>query len=120
VPREVCRAPAILRWVSGVSWCILPVSSLQSGAYGLRDVAITVPTVVGRTGVIGTIEVELWPREKIALQQSAEVLKEKIAKVLSVPRTGTPGCESDSSPAVRFDQPGCCLRGGWLGWARLA
>ena len=30
---------------------ILPVSSLQSGAYGLRDVAISVPTVVGRKGV---------------------------------------------------------------------
>ena len=29
---------------------ILPVSSLQSGAYGLRDVAISVPTVVGRKG----------------------------------------------------------------------
>ena len=61
---------------------ILPVSSLQSGAYGLRDVAISVPTVVGRKGVIGTIEVELWPREKIALQKSGEVLKETIAKVL--------------------------------------
>ncbi|HBH51104.1 MAG TPA: lactate dehydrogenase [Planctomycetaceae bacterium] len=61
---------------------ILPVSSLQSGAYGLRDVAISVPTVVGRKGVVGTIEVELWPREKIALQKSGEVLKETIAKVL--------------------------------------
>src|SRR4029450_2926993 len=45
---------------------ILPVSSLQSGAYGLRDVAISVPTVVGRRGVLGTIEIELWPKEKIA------------------------------------------------------
>jgi L-lactate dehydrogenase len=45
-------------------------------------VAISVPTVVGRKGVVGTIEVELWPREKIALQKSGEVLKETIAKVL--------------------------------------
>jgi L-lactate dehydrogenase len=61
---------------------ILPVSSLQSGAYGLRDVAISVPTVIGRKGVVGVVEVELWPREKIALQKSGEVLKETIAKVL--------------------------------------
>ena len=61
---------------------ILPVSSLQSGAYGLRDVAISVPTVVGRKGVLGTVEIELWPKEKIALQNSAGVLKETISKVL--------------------------------------
>jgi L-lactate dehydrogenase len=61
---------------------ILPVSSLQTGAYGLRDVAISVPTVVGRKGVLGTIEIELWPKEKIALQNSAGVLRETITKVL--------------------------------------
>jgi L-lactate dehydrogenase len=61
---------------------ILPVSSLQSGAYGLRDVAISVPTVVGRKGVLGPIEIELWPKEKIALQNSANVLRETIGKVL--------------------------------------
>ena len=61
---------------------ILPVSSLQSGAFGLRDVAISVPTVVGRKGVLGVIEVELWPKEKMALQKSGSVLRETIEKVL--------------------------------------
>ena len=61
---------------------ILPVSSLQSGAFGLRDVAISVPTVVGRKGVLGVIEVELWPKEKMALQKSGNVLRETIEKVL--------------------------------------
>lgn len=61
---------------------ILPVSSLQSGAYGLRDVAISVPTVVGRKGVLGVIEIDLWPKEKIALQNSAAVLRETTGKVL--------------------------------------
>lgn len=61
---------------------ILPVSSLQSGAYGLRDVAISVPTIVGRKGVLGTIEIDLWPKEKIGLQNSAQVLRETITKVL--------------------------------------
>ncbi|MGQ0633436.1 MAG: malate dehydrogenase [Planctomycetaceae bacterium] len=61
---------------------ILPVSSLQSGAYGLRNVAISVPTVVGRKGVLGTVEIELWPKERIALHNSAAVLQETIGKVL--------------------------------------
>lgn len=61
---------------------IMPVSSLQSGAYGLRDVAISVPTIVGRKGVLGTIEIDLWPKEKIGLQNSAQVLRETISKVL--------------------------------------
>jgi L-lactate dehydrogenase len=61
---------------------ILPVSSLQSGAYGLRDVAISVPTVVGRKGVLDLIEIDLWPKEKLALTKSGQVLRETLEKVL--------------------------------------
>ena len=62
---------------------ILPVSSLQNGLYGLKDVAISVPTVLGRQGVLGCIEIDLWPKEKMALQNSGKVLRETIDKVLS-------------------------------------
>lgn len=61
---------------------ILPVSSLMTGAYGVRDVCFSIPTVVGRTGVKSHIEVELWSKEKTALIQSATVLKDTISKVL--------------------------------------
>lgn len=61
---------------------ILPVSSLVNGPYGLRDVAISIPTVVGRKGVLDTIEIDLWPKEKLALQKSGQVLRETIDKVL--------------------------------------
>jgi len=61
---------------------ILPVSSLMSGAYGLRDVCLSIPTVVGRSGVQSHIEVDLWSKEKTALVQSGTVLKETISKVL--------------------------------------
>ena len=50
---------------------ILPVSSLVNGPYGLRDVCISVPTVVGRKGVLDQLEIELWPKEISALQHSA-------------------------------------------------
>ncbi|GIX03240.1 MAG: lactate dehydrogenase [Planctomycetaceae bacterium] len=61
---------------------ILPVSSCLQGAYGIREVALSVPTIIGRAGALGVIEVELWPREKLALQRSAQVLRETIDKVL--------------------------------------
>lgn len=61
---------------------ILPVSSLQDGAYGLRDVCLSVPTVVGRKGVLNRVEIELWPKERTALQNSGRVLRETVEKVL--------------------------------------
>ena len=60
---------------------ILPVSSLVNGPYGLRDVCISVPTVVGRKGVLDHLEIELWPKEMSALQHSAEVFRETIDAV---------------------------------------
>ena len=61
---------------------ILPVSSLQNGAYGLGDVCISVPTVVGKNGAQSHIEIELWPKELTGLQRSGQVLRETIEKVL--------------------------------------
>ena len=61
---------------------ILPVSSLQNGAYGLHDVCISVPTIVGRGGALQHIEVELWPKELAGLGRSGNVLRETIDKVL--------------------------------------
>lgn len=61
---------------------IHPVSSLQNGAYGIRDVCLSVPTVVGRSGVKSHIEAELWSKEKTALVHSGNVLKETIAQVM--------------------------------------
>ncbi|GAB4145923.1 MAG: lactate/malate dehydrogenase family protein [Planctomycetaceae bacterium] len=61
---------------------ILPVSSLQDGAFGIRDVCLSVPTVVGRCGVLGHVEIEMWPKERMGLQNSAKVLRDTIGKVI--------------------------------------
>jgi L-lactate dehydrogenase len=61
---------------------ILPVSTLQTGTYQIRDVCLSVPTVVGRAGILGHVEIELWPKERMSLQNSAKVLRETIDKVL--------------------------------------
>jgi L-lactate dehydrogenase len=61
---------------------ILPVSTLQAGTYQIRDVCLSVPTVVGAAGILGHVEVELWPKERMGIQNSAKVLRETIDKVL--------------------------------------
>ncbi len=60
----------------------LPVSSVQRGCYGIRDVALSVPTTVGRAGVVATHEIELWPKEVQGLRTSAQTLRETLETVL--------------------------------------
>ena len=60
---------------------LLPVSSLQNGAYGITDVCLSVPTVVGRGGVLQHVELGLWPREVQELKNSANVIKTTFARV---------------------------------------
>jgi L-lactate dehydrogenase len=62
---------------------VLPVSTVQTGCYGIRDVALSVPTVVGRAGAEKTLEVELWPKEMQALKARAGVLQKTLADVLA-------------------------------------
>jgi L-lactate dehydrogenase len=62
---------------------ILPVSTVQDGqCYGLRNVAISVPTLVGRHGAVGRIEIDLWPKELQGLKASAAALEPTLAAVL--------------------------------------
>jgi L-lactate dehydrogenase len=60
---------------------LLPVSSLVQGVYGIQNVCLSVPTVVGRRGVMRQVEIKLWPKELQGLQQSARALQETLGKV---------------------------------------
>lgn len=60
---------------------LLPVSSLVQGAYGIRDVCLSVPSVVGRRGVEQHVEIKLWPKEITGLQNSARALQDTLARV---------------------------------------
>ncbi len=62
---------------------ILPVSSVQNGCYDIRNVALSVPTVVGRAGVLDTHAIQLWPKEVQGIRQSAAVLRKTLDTVLS-------------------------------------
>ena len=60
---------------------LLPVSSLVRGAYGIRDVCLSVPSIVGRSGVEKHVEIKLWPKELMGLQASARALQDTLSKV---------------------------------------
>jgi L-lactate dehydrogenase len=54
---------------------VLMVSTLMTGQYGLRDVALSTPCIVGCRGVESVIELRLDEAEQKALEASAAVLK---------------------------------------------
>lgn len=60
---------------------ILPVSTLQHGRYGVDDVCLSVPTVVGCGGAREQIELPLTQKETTGIQNSARVLREIIDQV---------------------------------------
>jgi L-lactate dehydrogenase len=60
---------------------VLTVSRVQTGALGLRDVALSLPTVVDTDGAVDVIPVKLDAAEHEGLQRSADVLTKAIASL---------------------------------------
>ncbi|MBQ8923216.1 MAG: L-lactate dehydrogenase [Lachnospiraceae bacterium] len=58
---------------------ILPVSTLMTGQFGLEDVCLSMPALVGEDGVDTLLPIELDDEELAALKKSAETLKAVIA-----------------------------------------
>ncbi|MCK5825221.1 MAG: malate dehydrogenase [Ichthyobacteriaceae bacterium] len=54
---------------------MFPCSCLLDGEYGLKDICIGVPAVIGRNGIEQILEVELSEAEKLKMVQSAEGVK---------------------------------------------
>ena len=54
---------------------ILTVSSLISGDYGIRDVCLSLPCVIGKNGVERLIPVKLDASEELMLRHSADVVR---------------------------------------------
>jgi L-lactate dehydrogenase len=60
---------------------VLTVARLQQGAMGLQDVAMSLPTIVGRNGGSTVVEPEMDDVEREALQHSADVLRQAMASL---------------------------------------
>jgi L-lactate dehydrogenase len=62
---------------------VLSVSTLQDGPYGIRDVCLSLPTVVDASGAASVVQLELDEAETAALRRSADVLREARASIRS-------------------------------------
>src|SRR5437588_6223522 len=60
---------------------VLPISTQLAGEYGIRHTCTSVPTLVGKSGVLQRYEIELWPREVSGIQQGAKSLDATYAQV---------------------------------------
>ncbi|MEE3395597.1 MAG: L-lactate dehydrogenase [Candidatus Onthomonas sp.] len=67
--RRICEA--IVRDEKSV----LPISSIQHGNYGIEDVSLSMPAVVGKDGVETLVPIQLSEEEQKKLKESADVLK---------------------------------------------
>ena len=77
-------AAGILRIVEAIlrnQRTVLSVSSLVQDYYGVEDVCLSLPTVVGRSGIEKVLRIELSGQEQDRLRRSAEVLKSTIGQL---------------------------------------
>jgi L-lactate dehydrogenase len=77
-------AAALVRIVEAIlrdQRTVLSVSSLVDGPYGLRDVCLSLPTVVGRNGIEEVLPLSLDPAEASALLRSGELLRETLQSI---------------------------------------
>ena len=60
---------------------VLPVSSWQKGTLGISDISLSLPTKVGRKGVVEVIEPTVNEKEREGLHKSAQSLKDVLAQI---------------------------------------
>lgn len=60
---------------------ILPVSTVQNGKLGISDIALSLPTKVGRKGTIEVLEPAVSEAEREGLHKSAQSLKDVLAQI---------------------------------------
>ena len=81
-------AEAVLRIVDSIvrdQDSILPVSTLVDGHYGLSDICLGVPSVIGAGGVKKVLDIPLSQSEYADLHTSAKALKKALAGLSAVP-----------------------------------
>lgn len=67
--------------VAGDTHEILPVSVLLNGEYGQRGVAVSVPCVLGREGVLSVKRMNMTEEERKAFENSCAVLADTAARI---------------------------------------
>jgi L-lactate dehydrogenase len=60
---------------------ILPISSQMHGEYGIEDVVLSMPAIIGKNGLESRIAIELSAEEQAKLKESADTLKEVLKEI---------------------------------------
>ena len=60
---------------------ILPISNMMHGEYGIEDIALSFPAIVGKDGVETKVPISLDDEEIEALKNSARLLKDIMKSV---------------------------------------
>lgn len=71
----------IVRSITDDERTVLSVSQVSDEIEGVRDIALSLPRIIGRDGVIATLMPELDETERAALKRSAEVISEYTSKL---------------------------------------
>jgi L-lactate dehydrogenase len=57
---------------------VFPLSVYLTGQYGIKDVCLSLPAIVGRTGIKNILDLKLTKEEAEKLQNSADIVRETI------------------------------------------
>jgi L-lactate dehydrogenase len=60
---------------------VLTVSTPMAGQYGVRDISISLPTIVGRGGAEEVLNLVIAPEEEQAFRHSAQVLHDRLSQL---------------------------------------
>ncbi|MGK9147941.1 L-lactate dehydrogenase [Plantibacter flavus] len=71
----------IVEAILGDEHAILPVSTVLDGYHGVSGVALSVPSIVDRTGVRSVLDVVMSPREEQQFADSAAAVRESLASL---------------------------------------
>lgn len=63
------------------SHTVVPVSVSLNGEYGLSDLCLSIPAVIGSRGAEQVLEISLNAEEEERLRRSADELKEVLAQI---------------------------------------
>ncbi|MEP0815233.1 MAG: malate dehydrogenase [bacterium] len=66
----------VVKAIATDSKAVLPISTDPDGKYGISGIALSLPTVVGKSGVEGYLDFEIEAAEMDGLAKAAQVLKE--------------------------------------------
>jgi L-lactate dehydrogenase len=72
---------AVVEAIALDSEAVLPVSSPQTGALGISDISLSLPTKVGRAGVLEVLEPSVSLEEREGIHRSADSLKEVCSQI---------------------------------------